>query len=48
MAKKGTKLIKIVAKILTFGFVQTLAFVAKWAIGLAKYKAFTSFRALKN
>jgi hypothetical protein len=29
MAKRGTKLIEIVAKILTLGFVQTPAFAAK-------------------
>jgi hypothetical protein len=45
MSKKGTKLIE--TRILTFDFVETPAFVAKWAVGMSKYKAYTSFRALK-
>jgi hypothetical protein len=34
MAKKGTKLVEIVARVSTVGFMQTPTFVAKWAIGL--------------
>jgi hypothetical protein len=48
MAKKGTKLIEIVAIISILGFVQTSAFATKQAVGLPKYEAYTSFRALKD
>jgi hypothetical protein len=36
MAKKGTKLVEIVARVLIVGFMQMPAFSTNWAVGLPR------------
>jgi hypothetical protein len=57
MAKKGTKLVEIIAKVSTVGFSKMLAFAAmgRWIakifvqhVDCRKYEAFLSFSTLKN